>query len=46
MDISEGGNLPSRISILKSGEINGTISFHVRVISGTATENEGNIILQ
>ena len=43
--ISEGGDLPSQISILKSGEINGTISFRVSVISGTATENEGTLLI-
>ena len=43
MAISEGGDLPSQVSILKSGEINGTISFQIRVISGTATENEGTL---
>ena len=42
MAISEGGDLPSQISILKSGEINETISFRVHVISSTATENEGS----
>jgi hypothetical protein len=39
--ISERGDLPSQISILKFGENNETISFLVRVISGTARENIG-----
>jgi hypothetical protein len=42
--ISEGGDLPSQISILKSGENSETISFQVRVMSGTATENEGMLL--
>ena len=43
--ISEGGDLSSQISILKSGENNETISFQVRVISDTARENQGTKIV-
>ena len=39
--ISEGGDLSSQLSILKSGENNQTIAFQVHVIPGTARENEG-----
>ena len=39
--ISEGGDLPSQLSILKMGQNEADISFPVLVIPGTAEEDTG-----
>ena len=43
--ISEGGDLPNEVSILKIGQNEMTISFQVRVIPGTASDPSGIIIM-
>lgn len=43
--ISEGGDLPNEVSILKIGQNEMTISFQVRVIPGTAFDPSGIVIM-
>ena len=42
MAISEGEDLPSQISILKTGQNDMSIAFQVRVIPGSALNNTGS----
>ena len=41
VEISESGNLPSQLSILKVGHNEQDIAFKVTVISGSAHKNSG-----
>ena len=42
LPISEGEDLPSQLSILKTGQNEADISFQVIVMPGTAQEGTGN----